>query len=129
AVGDAARFRAQSEHAARGGAVNLSARQLDDPGLVAQVSSSLAASGLDPGLLTLEITESVVMGDPDRSLDVLERLRGLGVKLSIDDFGTGYSSLSYLQRMPVDELKIDRSFVVGMVEGGDEAAARVRTIV
>jgi diguanylate cyclase (GGDEF)-like protein/PAS domain S-box-containing protein len=92
-------------------AVNVSARQLDDPRLVDDVSASLAASRLAPGLLTVEITESVFMANPTRSIGVIERLKDLGVKLSIDDFGTGYSSLAYLQRLPVDELKIDRSFV------------------
>ncbi|MHB8440295.1 MAG: putative bifunctional diguanylate cyclase/phosphodiesterase, partial [Acidimicrobiales bacterium] len=108
-------------------AVNISARQLDDPALVHDVESALAASGLSSNLLTLEITESVFMSDPDNSLDVLLRLKDLGVKLSIDDFGTGYSSLSYLQRLPVDELKIDRSFVGA--EQGHEPGGLVETIV
>jgi diguanylate cyclase (GGDEF)-like protein/PAS domain S-box-containing protein len=92
-------------------AVNLSTRQLDEPALVAHVSAALEESGLPPDLLTLEITESVLMTHPERAAFVLERLKELGVKVAIDDFGTGYSSLSYLQRLPVDELKIDRTFV------------------
>jgi len=111
-------------------AVNLSARQLDDPHLVRDVQSALSSSTLEPGLLTLEITESVFMANRDRSLDVLEQLRALGVKLSIDDFGTGYSSLGYLQRLPVDELKIDRSFVASAsARDGDEHGTLIRTIV
>lgn len=92
-------------------AVNLSARQLDEPSLVRQVSNALEESGLRPELLTLEITESVFIANPKRSTVMLRRLKELGVKLSIDDFGTGYSSLAYLQNLPVDELKIDRTFV------------------
>ncbi|HAM03413.1 MAG TPA: hypothetical protein DCQ30_14495 [Acidimicrobiaceae bacterium] len=109
-------------------AVNLSARQLDDEDLVDDVQVALLTSGLRPEFLTLEITESVFMANPDRSVRVLEQLRGLGVKMSIDDFGTGYSSLSYLQRLPVDELKIDRSFVVDASAAGDTTAL-VDTIV
>jgi len=108
--------------------VNLSARQLDDPELVDDVQAALTDSGLAPHLLTLEITESVFMANPERSLAVLERLRALGAKLSIDDFGTGYSSLGYLQRLPVDELKIDRSFIVA-AEDSSESRSLVRTIV
>ena len=107
-------------------AVNLSARQLEDPTLVVHVASALEASRLRPELLTLEITESVFMANPERSVEMLERLKDLGVKLSIDDFGTGYSSLSYLQRLPVDELKIDRVFVA---QDGVEASSLVATIV
>jgi diguanylate cyclase (GGDEF)-like protein/PAS domain S-box-containing protein len=109
-------------------AVNLSARQLDDPRLVEDVESALSRSGLFPNLLTLEITESVFMANPDRSVDVLDRLKALGVKLSIDDFGTGYSSLAYLRQLPVDELKIDRSFVGGE-DSTAESQALVHTIV
>jgi diguanylate cyclase (GGDEF)-like protein/PAS domain S-box-containing protein len=101
----------QTERADLSLAVNLSARQLDEPSLVATVSSALAESGLRAELLTLEITESVFIANPERSTFVLERLKELGVKLSIDDFGTGYSSLAYLEHLPVDELKIDRTFV------------------
>ena len=95
-------------------AVNLSARQLGDPGLVGSISRALKETDLAPGLLTLELTESTVMDDPVAANAILEQLKDLGVRLSIDDFGTGYSSLAYLQRFPVDELKIDHSFVDGL---------------
>ncbi len=94
-------------------AVNLSARSLHDPELPARVTDLLAAHGTPPGALVLEITESCIMADPARAETVLALLRGLGVRLSIDDFGTGYSSLAYLSRLPVSEIKIDRSFVTG----------------
>lgn len=109
-------------------AVNLSARQLEDPELVKDVETAVNASGLSAGLLTLEITESVFMAHPGRSLEVLHRLKELGVRLSIDDFGTGYSSLGYLQQLPVDELKIDRTFVVA-TGGTTESDSLVQTIV
>ncbi|MCE1182029.1 MAG: EAL domain-containing protein [Rhodocyclales bacterium] len=94
-------------------AVNLSMRQLRDPGLLAQVSEVLRLSGLAPQRLELEITESMLMEDVEAMIVVLDKLRQLGVKIAVDDFGTGYSSMSYLQRLPVDTLKIDRSFVAG----------------
>ncbi len=95
-------------------AVNFSARQLGDTGLVDAIRRALDETGLDPGRLTLELTESTVMDDPVAASVILEHLKDLGVRLSIDDFGTGYSSLAYLQRFPVDELKIDHSFVDGL---------------
>jgi diguanylate cyclase (GGDEF)-like protein len=94
-----------------GVAVNVSARSLDDNVLVGQVAAMLTATGLESRWLTLEITESSVMEDHSRSLEVLRELRMLGVRLSIDDFGTGYSSLHQLRGLPVHEVKIDRSFV------------------
>jgi diguanylate cyclase (GGDEF)-like protein len=94
-----------------GVAVNISARSLADNVLVGQVAAMLTASGVEPQWLTLEITESSVMADHSRSLEVLRELRMLGVRLSIDDFGTGYSSLHQLRGLPVHEVKIDRSFV------------------
>ena len=94
-----------------GVAVNVSPRSLAEPGFVGDVAGLLHRAQVLPGALTLELTESAVMSDTRRALDVLEQLRDLGVRLSIDDFGTGYSSLSYLQRLPVHELKVDRSFV------------------
>jgi diguanylate cyclase (GGDEF)-like protein/PAS domain S-box-containing protein len=107
---------------------NLSARQVEDPGLVGDVAAALAASRIRPEKLTLEITESVLLRDVDAVLARLNELKRLGVRLAIDDFGTGYSSLSYLRRLPVDILKIDRSFIAGIDKGGAENAL-VRSIV
>ncbi|WP_265949737.1 putative bifunctional diguanylate cyclase/phosphodiesterase [Dechloromonas sp. A34] len=101
-------------------AVNLSARQLQEPGLSALVADALAESGLPPECLELEITESMLMGDVEQTIRVLESIRALGVSIAVDDFGTGYSSLSYLQRLPIDTLKIDRSFVAGCDRGADK---------
>ena len=95
-------------------AVNLSTRCLLDADLPNLVERLLAEHRVPAGLLRLEVTESAVMGDAARCMEVLQRLHDLGVHLSIDDFGTGYSSMAYLRRLPVDELKIDRSFVLGM---------------
>lgn len=95
-------------------AVNLSARQFTDPDLVSYVRSTLAATGLDPGLLCLEITESALMSEVTVSTTVLQELREIGVNVAADDFGTGYSSLAYLKRFPLNYLKIDRSFVAGL---------------
>jgi len=107
--------------------VNLSARQIDDPGIVGTVEEILARTGLPPEHLTLEITESALMRDAAAALVVLQSLKDLGVLLAIDDFGTGYSSLSYLQRFPLDVVKVDRMFVheLGMHGGGDEIVSAV----
>jgi diguanylate cyclase (GGDEF)-like protein len=91
-----------------GVSINVSPRTMRDSRFVDQVHANLTAAGIDPRWLTLEITESVMLGDPERSLRELGRLRRLGVRISIDDFGTGYSSLAYLKSLPVDEIKIDR---------------------
>jgi diguanylate cyclase (GGDEF)-like protein len=91
--------------------VNLSARELDEPGLVASVRAALEESGLDPAHLILEITESLLLVDLPGTIRTLGELRTLGVRLAVDDFGTGYSSLAYLENLPVDILKIDKSFV------------------
>jgi diguanylate cyclase (GGDEF)-like protein len=98
-----------------GVAVNLSVRDLLDRDLPNQVASVLNAYHLPPGKLHLEITESMIMSDPDRALATVRRLRDLGVRISVDDFGTGYSSLANLKRLPVNELKIDRSFVSSLM--------------
>ena len=108
--------------------VNLAAKQLDSETLIDDVHTALRTSGLHPNRLILEITESDVMRDPEAALTKLRALKALGVRLAIDDFGTGYSSLSHLQFFPVDELKIDRSFIQ-RIEEGDREAAFVRTIV
>ncbi len=97
-----------------GVAVNLSARGLADPALVDDVVRLLGAHGLPPASLTLEITESDILDEPERAIAVLDQLARLGIHRSVDDFGTGYSSLSYLNRLPVDEIKIDKSFVQAM---------------
>jgi diguanylate cyclase (GGDEF)-like protein len=109
-------------------AVNLSTRCLLDAGLPDLVERLLAEHGVPARLLRLEVTESAVMGDAARCMEVLQRLHDLGVKLSIDDFGTGYSSMAYLRRLPVDELKIDRSFVLGMCTTQQDAVL-VRTAI
>jgi diguanylate cyclase (GGDEF)-like protein len=108
--------------------VNASGRQLDREDFVGLVERTLAASGLEPRLLTIEITETTLMQDTELSAMRLRGLKRAGVKLAIDDFGTGYCSLAYLQQFPVDSLKIDRSFVSQM-ESSAEGAALVRTIV
>jgi diguanylate cyclase (GGDEF)-like protein len=108
--------------------VNLSARNLLDTGLPDAVSDLLARYRLGPACLRLELTENTIMADPKRALDVLERLRAIGVGLAIDDFGAGYSSLGYLKRLPVDELKIDRSFVINM-ESNENDAVIVRSTI
>jgi diguanylate cyclase (GGDEF)-like protein len=109
-------------------AVNLSTRCLLDADLPDLVQRLLAEHGVPARMLRLEVTESAVMGDAARCMAVLQRLHDLGVKLSIDDFGTGYSSMAYLRRLPVDELKIDRSFVLGMTTTSADAVL-VRTAI
>jgi diguanylate cyclase (GGDEF)-like protein/PAS domain S-box-containing protein len=94
--------------------VNLSGRQVADAGLVTDVAAVLAASGLDPRALILEITESVLVEDVGTTVAAFHALKALGIRLAIDDFGTGYSSLSYLRQFPIDILKVDRSFVAGL---------------
>lgn len=103
-------------------AVNLSARQFAHENLLQDVARALAESGLDPAALEFEITESMVMHDPERAVKLLGRLKEIGIRLSIDDFGTGYSSLSYLKRFPLDSVKIDRSFVRDIPGDADDAA-------
>jgi diguanylate cyclase (GGDEF)-like protein len=106
-------------------AVNVSADTVLDPAFVTEVSSLLAGASLDPTLLTLELTEGVVVSDPDLAATRMTELRGLGVRLSVDDFGTGYSSLTYLKGLPVDEVKIDKGFVRGLSsEPADRAVVR-----
>jgi len=100
-------------------AVNLSALDLQDIKLPDFIAASCEAAGLSPGLVTLEVTETAVMGDPVQTMDVLTRLRLKGFHLSIDDFGTGYSSLVQLRKMPFSELKIDKSFVIEMKRNQD----------
>jgi EAL domain-containing protein (putative c-di-GMP-specific phosphodiesterase class I) len=103
--------------------VNLSARQFLDPRLLAEVEAAVTGAGLPPGSLKLELTESTVMRDAQAAAALLRRLRTLGIQIYLDDFGTGYSSLSHLHQLPLDGLKIDRSFVRGTID-----AAVVQTI-
>ena len=109
-------------------AANLSVRDLLDPTFAHHVADLLDRHGLDHDQLELELTETMALVDPERSMEVLRALADLGVVLSIDDFGTGYSSLAHLQRLPVNRLKIDRSFVTGMVDD-DACAAIVRSTI
>ncbi len=108
--------------------VNISARDLHNPDFPRALAELAGAHQVRPELLSLEVTESAVMEDPAHALAILERLHGMGVRLAIDDFGTGYSSLAYLKRLPVDELKIDKSFVIGLVRDPDDAAIVRATI-
>jgi CheY-like chemotaxis protein len=101
--------------------VNVSARQLADSNLVSDVAAALALNSLDPALLTLEITETMIMADEDEVGERLRELKALGVRISVDDFGTGYSSIGHLERFPVDELKIDRSFVASLGAGSRDS--------
>ncbi len=102
--------------------VNLSARQFASAGLVERVESILRQTGIDPGLVELELTESMLMDDAAVTAELLHRLRRLGVHLAIDDFGTGYSSLSYLKHFPIDRVKIDRSFIKDLETDPESAA-------
>ncbi|HUP84072.1 MAG TPA: bifunctional diguanylate cyclase/phosphodiesterase [Acidimicrobiales bacterium] len=107
---------------------NISAQNLYDPGLVRWLGRLFEDGRVAPGQLTLELTESQIVSDLPMAGQLLQRLKGMGVNLSIDDFGTGYSSLSYLAKLPLDELKIDRSFVLDL-EAGDQGRALVQTII
>lgn len=110
--------------------VNVSPRQILDTRFVRDVADVLAATGLPPPSLTLELTETLLMSDPDTASRRLARIRDLGVRLAVDDFGTGFSSLSYLRQFPVDQVKIDRSFIAGIgTEGVTDDLAVARTIV
>jgi len=109
-------------------AVNLAPLQLELPNLAQIVASALADHGLPASALALELTEAVLIGAGGLQSRNLQRLRELGVRISLDDFGTGYSSLSYLKRFPIDELKIDRSFVKALLEGDRQDAALVQAI-
>ena len=102
--------------------VNLSARQLSAPRTAEHVARTLRTTGLEPSQLILEITETMLVEDTERTIAKLHLLRELGVRLAIDDFGTGYSSLSYLRRLPVDVIKMDRTFVCGIGQEGDLTA-------
>ena len=107
-------YEARPDSAPLSMSVNLSAAQVADPGLSDTVADALRTSGLEPSCLALELTESILVGDADEVAQTLRRLKALGVHLVLDDFGTGYSSLAYLTRLPLDVLKVDRSFVGGL---------------
>jgi diguanylate cyclase len=109
-------------------AINISAKSLLDQALPGQVSSMLAKWDIDPRFLKIEITESSIMADPAHALAILSMLQSMGVRLSVDDFGTGYSSLTHLRELPIDEIKIDKSFVTGMRHSEADAAI-VRTVI
>jgi diguanylate cyclase (GGDEF)-like protein len=111
-----------------GMSVNVAARQLDDDQLIEDVRSALAHNDLDPGALTLEVTETTLMRDAEATSKRLDLLKELGVRIAIDDFGTGYSSLAYLRQFPVDALKIDRSFISGIATS-KASAALIHTLV
>jgi EAL domain-containing protein (putative c-di-GMP-specific phosphodiesterase class I) len=102
-------------------AVNVSARQFRSPGFVDMVARTLHEHGVYPPRLELEITEGVLIDRREEAVSILEQLKALGVQVAVDDFGTGYSSLSYLSRLPIDCLKIDRSFVNETAKGGRDA--------
>jgi EAL domain-containing protein (putative c-di-GMP-specific phosphodiesterase class I) len=123
AAADAARL--NREHPGRrlvGVEVNVSPHQVADPRLADEVRAVLAETRLDPALLVIEITESVLLHDAAAATAALHQLKNLGVRLALDDFGTGYSSLSYLRSLPIDILKIDKTFVDGVKATGRELA-------
>ena len=111
-----------------GMAVNVSGRQLDTDQLIADIETALSASGLDPHALTIEITETTLMRNIEETARRLTAIKRLGVRIAIDDFGTGYSSLAHLQRFPVDALKIDRSFILGL-KHNQEGETLIHTLV
>ena len=111
-----------------GMAVNVSGRQLDTDQLIADIETALSASGLDPHALTIEITETTLMRNIEETARRLTQIKALGVRIAIDDFGTGYSSLAHLQRFPVDALKIDRSFILGL-KHNQEGETLIHTLV
>ena len=103
-------------------AVNLSAIQLQRDRIAHVIERALLEHALDGDRFTFELTESVIIGDPERTTGIMHALKAFGSKLAMDDFGTGYSSLSYLQKLPIDILKIDRSFVTRMLADSDKVA-------
>ncbi len=134
ALGQARRWREQADGAAPWVSVNLSVRQFHEPGLIVDLADALAASGVHPSGLVVEITESVFMGNTEAAVTQLRRLKRLGVRLAIDDFGTGYSALSYLQRFRADMVKVDKTFVDALgddltLTGGIVGLARALGIV
>ena len=109
-------------------AVNISARQFTDGDLVQDVRDALDESGIPAHLLELELTESSLMDNTDRTIDTLTRLKAMGLTITIDDFGTGYSSLAYLRRFPIDKLKIDIAFIRDITTSADDATIALAII-
>jgi EAL domain-containing protein (putative c-di-GMP-specific phosphodiesterase class I) len=109
-------------------AVNVSAKSLQEQTLPSRVQEMLDKWKIDPRFLKIEITESSIMADPAHALAIMSMLQSMGVRLSVDDFGTGYSSLTHLRELPIDEIKIDKSFVIGM-KSSEADAAIVRTVI
>ena len=107
--------------------VNLSPVQMRSPNLIPTIVNALAATGVKPGRLELEITESVLMNDSEANVELLHKIRGLGVRIALDDFGTGYSSLNYLRNFPFDKIKIDRCFVED-VDSREDCRAIIRAV-
>jgi EAL domain-containing protein (putative c-di-GMP-specific phosphodiesterase class I) len=101
-------------------AVNLSARQFSDDNLLNDISVILAETGMDPRQLELEITETMLMRDTEKTVSILTRLKAMGIRIAIDDFGTGYSSLATLKQFPLDTIKIDRSFIRDIVTSAED---------
>ena len=122
ACGQLKKWAGDPDTAALSVSVNISARQFHHPGFVDMILANLAASGVEPSRLTLEITESLLLENIDETVSRMHRLKAHGIRFSIDDFGTGYSSLAYLKRLPLDELKIDRSFVADIETDENDAA-------
>lgn len=103
-------------------AVNLSPMQFHRPSFLSSLRKTLEVTGLPPTALELELTEGILMNDTDAAIDTLHALRGMGISIAIDDFGTGFSSLSYLRHLPIDKIKIDRSFILNIDESSKDAA-------
>jgi EAL domain-containing protein (putative c-di-GMP-specific phosphodiesterase class I) len=118
----------EAGHEAISVAVNLSGRQFDQKNLIAQIYKILNDTGLSPQYLELEVTESTVMRDPEKAIQILQELKAAGIQIALDDFGTGYSSLSYLKRLPLDAVKIDISFVRNITTNPNDAVI-ARTII
>jgi len=109
-------------------AVNISPKQFKSRNLVQAIVNAVVASGLNPGRLELEITETALLSDSAATLEALRKLQSFGVRIALDDFGTGYSSLSYLRSFPFNKIKIDQSFVKSLSDGSEEAVAIVRAV-
>ncbi|PKO51729.1 MAG: GGDEF domain-containing protein, partial [Betaproteobacteria bacterium HGW-Betaproteobacteria-21] len=103
-------------------AINVSAKQFRQPDFVAQLGASITGHGIDASGLKLELTESVILGEVEDTIQRMQQLRKLGIRFALDDFGTGYSSLSYLRRLPIDQLKIDQSFIRDMINDASSQA-------